>query len=324
MSGFKFGDANESQREAISTVDGPVLIIAGPGTGKTYTLVQRALYLIEERGVSPESIFIATFTEKAAMELETRISNELDNRGIMANINDMYVGTFHSICLRILDENLTYTSLRRNYRKLDDFEQQYTIFQNINEFTGIQGAGNFLKGRLSEGIAHEKQTKRTEYVMAMSESFDRSYVRPEDIVRALLSSFWNNLHSCIDNRNQCGGDELYSMYLDTKNIDYNRQTQVAAFVTLWWPTEKSKKQMRQDPHFNIPPNQDLGLCILLYVANFKTNKYVHLRTVNLCTDGETIARDYIRPEKEIVWRTPRNGSRIQLLMREIKRQLRLR
>ena len=86
-------------------------------------------------------------------------------------------------------------------------------------------------------------------------------------------------------------DDGYSMYLDTKNIDYNRQTQVAAFVTLWWPTEKSKKQMRQDPHFNIPPNQDLGLCILLYVANFKTNKYVHLRTVNLCTDGETIARD---------------------------------
>ena len=119
-------------------------------------------------------------------------------------------------------------------------------------------------------------------------------------------------------------DDGYLMYLDTKNIDYNRQTQVAAFVTLWWPTEKSKKQMRQDPHFNIPPNQDLGLCILLYVANFKTNKYVHLRTVNLCTDGETIARDYIRPEKEIVWRTPRNGSRIQLLMREIKRQLRLR
>lgn len=217
MSGFKFGDANESQREAISTVDGPVLIIAGPGTGKTYTLVQRALYLIEERGVSPESIFIATFTEKAAMELETRISNELNNRGIMANINDMYVGTFHSICLRILDENLTYTSLRRNYRKLDDFEQQYTIFQNINEFTGIQGAGNFLKGRLSEGIAHEKQTKRTEYVMAMSESFDRSYVRPEDIVRALSSSFWNNLHSCIDNRNQCGGDELYNIFKYTYN-----------------------------------------------------------------------------------------------------------
>lgn len=217
MSGFKFGDANESQREAISTVDGPVLIIAGPGTGKTYTLVQRALYLIEERGVSPESIFIATFTEKAAMELETRISNELNNRGIMANINDMYVGTFHSICLRILDENLTYTSLRRNYRKLDDFEQQYTIFQNINEFTGIQGAGNFLKGRLSEGIAHEKQTKRTEYVMAMSESFDRSYVRPEDIVRALSSSFWNNLHFFIDNRNQCGGDELYNIFKYTYN-----------------------------------------------------------------------------------------------------------
>ena len=62
---FNFGNSNEGQRTAISSADGPVLIIAGPGTGKTYTLVQRTIYLIEECGVKPESIFIATFTEKA-------------------------------------------------------------------------------------------------------------------------------------------------------------------------------------------------------------------------------------------------------------------
>ena len=94
---FDFGNANEGQRKAISTAEGPVLITAGPGTGKTYTLVQRAIYLIEEYDVKPENIFIATFTEKAAKELITRITNELSNRNIIANINEMYIGTFHSL-----------------------------------------------------------------------------------------------------------------------------------------------------------------------------------------------------------------------------------
>ena len=102
---FDFGNANDGQRQAISTTEGPVLITAGPGTGKTYTLVQRAIYLIEERGVKPEDIFIATFTEKAAKELITRITNELASRNITVNVNEMYVGTFHSLCLRIIKDH---------------------------------------------------------------------------------------------------------------------------------------------------------------------------------------------------------------------------
>ena len=110
---FDFGNANENQRLAISNVDGPVLIIAGPGTGKTFTLVQRALYMIQECGVKPEHIMVATFTEKAAKELVTRITNELATRNIAVNINDMYIGTFHSLCLRIIKENLEYTHLKK-------------------------------------------------------------------------------------------------------------------------------------------------------------------------------------------------------------------
>ena len=72
---FNFGNANEEQKKAISTTEGPLLIIAGPGTGKTYTLVQRILYLIIEKKVKLEQIFISTFTEKAAKELVTRIGN---------------------------------------------------------------------------------------------------------------------------------------------------------------------------------------------------------------------------------------------------------
>lgn len=134
---FDFGNANEMQKLAISTSEGPVLITAGPGTGKTFTLVQRAIYLIQECGVQPEQIMIATFTEKAAKELVTRITNELSKREIVVNINDMYIGTFHSLCLRIIKEHLEYTRLKRNYRTLDAFDQSYTVFQNINKFRTI-------------------------------------------------------------------------------------------------------------------------------------------------------------------------------------------
>lgn len=134
---FDFGNANKEQRKAIQAANGPVLITAGPGTGKTYTLVQRTIYLIEECGIEPESIFIATFTEKAAKELITRITNELAVRNIIANVNEMYVGTFHALCLRILKEHLEYTRLRRNYRLLDAFDQQYMVFQNIYRFKDI-------------------------------------------------------------------------------------------------------------------------------------------------------------------------------------------
>lgn len=136
---FDFKDANAAQREAISATNGPVLIVAGPGTGKTFTLVQRAIYIIQECGILPEQILMATFTDKAAKEIVTRITNELASRNSSVNVNEMYVGTFHSLCLRIIKENLEYTRLKRNYRLLDTFDQKYLVFQNISKFREIDG-----------------------------------------------------------------------------------------------------------------------------------------------------------------------------------------
>lgn len=84
---YDFGNANEGQRRAIEATDGPVLITVGPGTGKTFTFVERAIYLIQEKGIRPEEILMATFTKKAAKELITRITNELAARGIVANLH---------------------------------------------------------------------------------------------------------------------------------------------------------------------------------------------------------------------------------------------
>ena len=171
---FDFGNANEGQRKAISTAEGPVLITAGPGTGKTYTLVQRAIYLIEEYDVKPENIFIATFTEKAAKELITRITNELSNRNIIANINEMYIGTFHSLCLRILKDHLEFTRLRRNYRLLDAFDQQYMVFQNISRFRNIPE----IEIVLPNGGAWRQSATICNYVNNLSEEL----VTPEELI----------------------------------------------------------------------------------------------------------------------------------------------
>ena len=162
---FDYGNANEAQREAINSTEGLVLITAGPGTGKTFTLVKRAVYLIQECGVKPEQIFMATFTEKAAKEIITRITNELAERNISVNVNDMYVGTFHSLCLRILKENLEFTRLKRNYRLLDTFDQKYLVFRNIHKFKRIDG----IEELLSKGGSWKWAEEICGYVSHLSE-----------------------------------------------------------------------------------------------------------------------------------------------------------
>ena len=85
-------NANPQQLQAILATEGLVLIIAGPGSGKTFTLVERIVYLITQKGVVPESLFVVTFTDKAARELTTRISNRLADLDIQFNLNEMYSG----------------------------------------------------------------------------------------------------------------------------------------------------------------------------------------------------------------------------------------
>ena len=129
--------ANPQQIEAVLATEGPLLIIAGPGSGKTFTLVERLVYLITEKGVSPESLLVVTFTDKAARELSTRVSNRLTELSIKFNLNEMYIGTFHAICLRFLEEYREFTRLKRSYSVLDQFDQQYFLYQRINEFRSL-------------------------------------------------------------------------------------------------------------------------------------------------------------------------------------------
>ena len=90
---------NEMQKKAVETAGRRIAIIAGPGTGKTKTLVSRILYLLEQRKVSPGEITAVTFTNQAAEELKARLEKAL---GSKRGISRMHIGTFHSVCLDFL------------------------------------------------------------------------------------------------------------------------------------------------------------------------------------------------------------------------------
>ena len=88
---------NESQRLAVTTTEGPVMVMAGAGSGKTKVLTTRLTYIISELGINPYNILAVTFTNKAANEMKERIAKNLN-----MDTKWMWVSTFHSFCVRVL------------------------------------------------------------------------------------------------------------------------------------------------------------------------------------------------------------------------------
>ena len=93
---------NESQRRAVVTTEGPVMIVAGPGTGKTLTIVRRIAHLIHEKNIRPEQIVAITFTNRAAQEIRERTVSLLGT-----DVSQMFLGTFHVLGLKIIQDNLS-------------------------------------------------------------------------------------------------------------------------------------------------------------------------------------------------------------------------
>jgi len=182
--------ANPQQLEAILATDGPVLIIAGPGSGKTFTLVERIVYLITHKGVAPESLLVVTFTDKAARELTTRISNRLNELGIKFNLNEMYLGTFHSICLRLLEDFREFTRLKRSFTLFDQFDQQYFLYQHIKDFRELPDAhlvmGDDQTGRWAQS---ENLLKWVNKVSEEALDATTLAAAPEQEIRALATCF---------------------------------------------------------------------------------------------------------------------------------------
>lgn len=119
---------NEAQREAVETTDGPLLIVAGAGSGKTRVLTHRVAYLLQRKNVTPWNILAITFTNKAAREMKERITQMVGPEA-----EDIWIFTFHSMCVRILRRDLDQIGYSRNFTILDGADQLTVVKQILNE-----------------------------------------------------------------------------------------------------------------------------------------------------------------------------------------------
>ena len=113
---------NDKQQEAVEYMAGPLLILAGAGSGKTRVLTYKIAYLLEKEIVKPWQILAITFTNKAAKEMKERIE------ALVGQVsNDMWLGTFHSVCVRILKREIELLGYTRDFNIFDELDKEKVI-----------------------------------------------------------------------------------------------------------------------------------------------------------------------------------------------------
>ncbi len=129
MDSSLLNNLNQQQKQAVIHDKGPLLIVAGAGTGKTTAITKRIAYLIEQKKAKPEEILAVTFTDKAAGEMEERVDRLLPYGYI-----DLWISTFHSFCERILREHALDIGLSTDFKLLDPTTAWMLINQNLEKF----------------------------------------------------------------------------------------------------------------------------------------------------------------------------------------------
>ncbi|MGL5640439.1 MAG: ATP-dependent helicase [Mycoplasmoidaceae bacterium] len=184
---------NEKQKEAIESGNEPLMIIAGAGSGKTFVLTQRIIYLVNKLGFYHNSILAFTFTNKAANEIRERILNSIPD------LPFNWIGTFHSICLKILREDIQILNRSNNFVILDE-EDQLSIIKEIYKIKAF-----------SKDIIIQKKTL---YYVSYLKSKKINIEDDEEIIKALTKLELNS--EKIEIIRICYKD--YSNYLLIKNL----------------------------------------------------------------------------------------------------------
>lgn len=135
---------NDAQRDIVGHDQGPLLVIAGPGSGKTFSLVLRALNLLLLGKVIPREIVICTFTEKAAFELRDRLSAAARKVRYTDDLSELKVSTIHGLCNRLLTLHRHRTPLGNDYETLDELTQLLFIFEHFEKIVGPPNNGHYL------------------------------------------------------------------------------------------------------------------------------------------------------------------------------------
>ncbi|MBI4100606.1 UvrD-helicase domain-containing protein [Candidatus Microgenomates bacterium] len=234
MKSFLLEDLNSQQQSAVSQTDGPILILAGAGSGKTRVLTYKIAYLIAQSGVSPENILALTFTNKAAAEMKNRIK-KLVARSPEATSKLPWASTFHSFCARILRIEGKHIDLAPNFLIYDQADQKELIkavlkkldlspksFSPASVLNTISGAKNELISALeylqyAKGFWQETVTKiYLEYQKALVANsaldFDDLLLKTNELFQknsSVLQKYQDRFHHL-----------LIDEYQDTNNAQY--------------------------------------------------------------------------------------------------------
>lgn len=182
-------ELNIEQKRAVETTEGGVLVIAGAGSGKTRVLVERTVNLLINKNVSPNKIIISTFTDKASKELMSRISKRIDEYKLdkEINIGELYMGTLHSIFLRLIDEYIDYSNFQEGYRVLEELDQHIFIYSKLKYFKDLVGYNNFFQGENFQRNSWKRASKLKYWLNKISESGKTlDYIKEDNDERAIF------------------------------------------------------------------------------------------------------------------------------------------
>jgi len=178
---------NPAQKQAVETIDGPLLIVAGPGSGKTRVITHRVAYLIKVCGINPHRVMAVTFTNKAAREMAERLEKLLGQTA-----GDLTLGTFHAICARILRQEGKAIELDSRFVIYDEEDQLSLIKQSLQELDldpkqyaprAIQSAIKYAKSRLLTPADYAEQTSNyfETVVQRVYERYQQSLTRSHGV-----------------------------------------------------------------------------------------------------------------------------------------------
>lgn len=162
---------NEQQRAIVAHKQGPLRVIAGPGTGKTRSLTLLAMNLILCGDAAPSEIILCTYTEKAAFELQDRLARIAKEIGYTDDLSSMRIGTIHSICQQLINQYLHRSPVGNDYETLARFTQQLFIFEHLGKLCPKDAADVFKK-RLGTGWSRAEKLAKAFNTIAEELIFD--------------------------------------------------------------------------------------------------------------------------------------------------------
>lgn len=172
---------NPAQREAVTATEGPLLILAGAGSGKTRVLTYRVAYLIHAKGVSPFNILAVTFTNKAAQEMKERVERLVGKWGSL-----VWVSTFHSLCVRLLRMHIDRLGYGKDFTIFDETDQITAIKQALKELnmSDRQFAPSAVLGTISN--AKNEMVDVSRYANQASDYWSRNVARVYEVYQRKL------------------------------------------------------------------------------------------------------------------------------------------